>query len=466
MQDIAYGSYSALQIWATERFIHLDEFLSQLTRNKMKSSMAERSFITAVLVPQLKRKWISVQFDSNVCALGVQPDESVSLFGCGDPTTTKLALEKIIDLPCVPSYEVDNLSGLNQLFSCSWKRHKQVSKISSSKIEMDTAAICIIVSNEEYYLDEWLDYHLGLGFAHIYIYDNTDSFDLGHGWLDRRPRLYGKVTVLSYPGQDKQGSSYQHCGQNYLLGRYRWVGFFDADEYLVLKKHSTIKSFLMEYCETGAISINWQIHSWNGRLQYSPEPVTKRFQGMHAVDQHVKTISSVDAVNWTVTHHPHYTFLKAGFQQVDTNGDEISPKWQNRRFPSDVALFFHHHCKSHKEYIGKRMRGRATMSGEALVKSRNELVEKAKNKVGFHNTTRCVSSFVHDHGLLCRHQYFTMDLFFYCPIRPWKESILWHGTSLSLSIQNIHCMIRPIFTFVNSALWHRKLCQMQYVLLF
>ena len=31
----------------------------------------------------------------------------------------------------------------------------------------DKAAICLIVSNEEYYLDEWLDYHLGIGFQHM-----------------------------------------------------------------------------------------------------------------------------------------------------------------------------------------------------------------------------------------------------------------------------------------------------------
>lgn len=250
----------------------------------------------------------------------------------------------------------------------------------------DSAAICLIASNEEYYLDEWLDYHLGIGFQHIYIYDNSN--DLGNGWLDRRPRLEGKVTVNYYPGEDKQGAAYQHCGQNYLLGKYRWVGLFDADEYLVLKKHSNVVSFLSEYCKKGSISLSWQLHSWNGRLQYSPEPVTKRFQGMHSVDQHVKTISSVDAVDWSQVPHPHHTFLIEGYRQLDTKGNEIAPKWQNLRFPSDVAVFFHHHCKSHKEYIAKRTRGRATMSGAAHVKSRNELIEKAKNRDGFHNNTR------------------------------------------------------------------------------
>lgn len=248
------------------------------------------------------------------------------------------------------------------------------------------AAICLIVSNEEYYLDEWLDYHLGLGFHHIFIYDN--SGDLGNGWLDRRPRLHSKVTVQYYPGEDKQGVAYQHCGQYHLLGKYRWVGLFDADEYLVLKKHPNVIAFLTEYCKEGSISLSWQLHSWNGQLQYSPEPVTKRFQGMHSIDQHVKTISNVDAVDWAQVPHPHYTFLKDGFRQLDTRGEEISPKWQNLRFPSEVAVFFHHHCKSHKEYIAKRSRGRATMSGAAHVKSRNELIQKAKNKVGFHNNTR------------------------------------------------------------------------------
>jgi len=63
------------------------------------------------------------------------------------------------------------------------------------------------------------------------------------------------------------------------------------------------------------------------------------------------------------------------------------PYWQNLNYPSDVALLYHHHTKSHKEYIGKRSRGRATMEGEALRKSREELLGQARRRVGFHNST-------------------------------------------------------------------------------
>eukprot|EP01082_Thalassiosira_pseudonana_P003319 g3426.t1.1.5e174189 g3426 g3426.t1 contig12:2045619-2048359(-) len=383
---IVYGSNDAVKIWSTGRITQLDSFVNWLANEEFGTE--EDVFLSDFVLPLLKEAGVSVQYDSTICTLDAFPDESVSLVGCGDDSiTTKQDLEAAMGLQCVASYHFDDVKK-SQPTSCSWKTDKLISTIGSIKRERNTAAICLIVSNEEMYLDEWMDYHLGLGFSHIYIYDNTDSSDLGHGWLERRPRLDNKVTVTSYKGQNKQGSSYQHCAQNYLINRHRWVGFFDADEYLVLKKHSNVVSFLLEYCTRGAISLSWQLHSWNDRLQYSPDPVTKRFQGMHGIDQHVKTISSVDAINLTATHHPHYAFLKEGYTQLDTNGNEISPRWQNLRFPSDVGVFFHHHCKSWKEYVAKRMRGRATMSGNALEASRKELVQKAKNKDGFKNSTR------------------------------------------------------------------------------
>ena len=53
-----------------------------------------------------------------------------------------------------------------------------------------------------------------------------------------------------------------------------------------------------------------------------------------------------------------------------------------------MALLYHHHTKSHKEYIGKRSRGRATMEGEALRKSREELLGQARRRVRFHSASR------------------------------------------------------------------------------
>lgn len=39
------------------------------------------------------------------------------------------------------------------------------------------SAICSIARNENEYLDEWVTYHLNLGFDHIFIYDNNNPDD-------------------------------------------------------------------------------------------------------------------------------------------------------------------------------------------------------------------------------------------------------------------------------------------------
>ena len=40
------------------------------------------------------------------------------------------------------------------------------------------AVVWSIQTKEDAYIDEWVDYHLGLGFEMIYIYDNSDNYDL------------------------------------------------------------------------------------------------------------------------------------------------------------------------------------------------------------------------------------------------------------------------------------------------
>lgn len=212
----------------------------------------------------------------------------------------------------------------------------------------DTAAICAIVSSEEMYLDEWIDYHLGLGFSRIYIYDNSVDFDLGHGWLDRRHRLYNKVTVHHFPGTGQQLPAYRHCLKNYVIPQgHGWISFLDIDEFLVLKKHSNVIRFLMEYCKQGSVSINWQLFSWNERLQYSPEPVTKRFLGESRCveNMHVKVISNVDAIVPGQPENPHYVRLVEGHEQIDTDGNLVTDMWSNEARPTNVALIYHYHTK-------------------------------------------------------------------------------------------------------------------------
>jgi hypothetical protein len=217
-----------------------------------------------------------------------------------------------------------------------------------AKTANDTAAICVIASEEEKYIDEWLDFHLGIGFNHIYVYDNTDGFDLGHGWLARRPRLAKKVTVHHFPGDGKQLSAYRHCLKNYVRpDGHGWVAFLDVDEFFMLKKHASVIEFLLDHCKKGSVSLNWQLFGYDERMDFSPKPVTQRFQGQvfSRENIHVKSISNVDAIQPGQPNNPHYVHLVYGHQQLDTNGDVVENKWSNEARPTDVAVIYHFHTK-------------------------------------------------------------------------------------------------------------------------
>ena len=58
-----------------------------------------------------------------------------------------------------------------------------------------------------------------------------------------------------------------------------WVAFFDADEFLVLKNHSSVQTFLDDYGKVGgSLQIVWQLFGTsNQTAAHKTVPVTRRF---------------------------------------------------------------------------------------------------------------------------------------------------------------------------------------------
>jgi len=370
-QGIARGSYDAMKIWMTGRFHHLDNYLDKLLDENMGVGFAEDRFLQDEILPRLASANATMNFDSSFCALDAMPNDSVSLTKCGNIDNNERILRQIL-----------------HHHSCDFSSDRIVKKSeslnSNTANAIDTAAICTIVTNEEYYLDEWIDYHLGIGFSHFYLYDNSDEFDLGRGWLDSRPRLHQKVTIHSFPGIGMQMEAFRDCASRHG-SEHRWMAHLDADEYLVLRKHSSVVPFLEDYCEPGAVSINWIVQSWGSRLHYSPEPVTKRFPGSVGVDGIVKTITKVDALDLNGIINPHFTLLTENYHQVDTDGNildnalETAQRARNNRNLTNVASVYHFKTKSWKEFISKRERGRSDLSGEEHDEDRAVKLESARN---------------------------------------------------------------------------------------
>ena len=232
------------------------------------------------------------------------------------------------------------------------------------------ASIVAIAKLESQYIEEWVNYHLALGFDHIYLYDNEDSPTYASILKNKDQN---KVTVIHYPGKNYHWPVQHMILDDFTRNRMTQennthVVHIDIDEFIVIKKHETIKDFIREYFigDCGAIGINMRFFGSSGHTEPSLEPVTQRFTMREkAVDPGIKTIFAVEHFGWYP--NVHYIIPKEGYYLKSTSGQRIKHKiggCHNYDGPCDMAQLNHYKSRTLPEFIKIRSRGRADYLGE------------------------------------------------------------------------------------------------------
>lgn len=236
---------------------------------------------------------------------------------------------------------------------------------SSSSLKSRGAAICLIQKWGLRYIDEWVDYHHALGFDMIYIYDNSDDFELKE-WYEKRN--IKAIEVIHYPGEAKQKPAYNECLKSIQEREsHDWVAFFDLDEFLYIKDTNKFPH-IMDVLGTlpahaGSLAINWQLFGYNGQMKYEPKPVTFRFPGHEKkLNRHVKAIARVSATSEMDVHNV-VRYTDKSYKAYDTSGNIVRGCF-NDNLTGDVLVVNHFITKSVEEYRERCKRGRATTTRE------------------------------------------------------------------------------------------------------
>jgi hypothetical protein len=221
-------------------------------------------------------------------------------------------------------------------------------------------ALCAIVRNEIRSLVEWLAYHKALGFTEVVIYDNasTDGTTDVLRVLDEA----GELVHLDWPhsvGARPQRLAYEHARKH---SDADWLAFFDADEFLVLRRDRSIGDFLARFpADVSAVAVNWIVFGSGGEVTYRALPVIERFtdalSSQTTESRAVKAIGRRVRLSGTGIHR----VAVVGGRYVMPSGREavfdgltasIQPE-------TDVAALHHYAVKSHQEFAEKRARGHA-----------------------------------------------------------------------------------------------------------
>jgi hypothetical protein len=210
--------------------------------------------------------------------------------------------------------------------------------------KMKVSIVCI-AKQEDHYLEEWVNYHLKLGFDRIIIYVNNWRTNFSHE----------KVTLVEFDGREKQLPAYNSYIQN--NHEFDWTAFIDVDEFIVLKKHKNIKDFISDYKNYDSICMSWVLFGSNNLTfdENGEKSVLKRFTMRDKnANPHVKVLVKK---NKSVTFlDPHHTSL--GW--VDTNHTKGTGPY-NPNPITDIIQLNHYFTKTKEEFEKKIKRGRVDL---------------------------------------------------------------------------------------------------------
>lgn len=219
------------------------------------------------------------------------------------------------------------------------------------------AAIVCIAKDEDKYIDEWLGYHLKLGFSKAFVYQNDWRYAGDRG-------AYGDaVEWIEFDGPCAQLKAYNDFLAN-RRGDLDFAAFFDVDEYMCLAPGLALGDFLRRFSRCAGVALNWRLFGDSGLAAPSGDwSCAKRFVRRQAgYNEHVKTIVNLKtcgSVTGFVT--PHSVNLGHAFCCV---ADASGTRWVRGPFnrydgPELPAWLNHYFCKTKAEWEAKKAKGRA-----------------------------------------------------------------------------------------------------------
>jgi hypothetical protein len=228
------------------------------------------------------------------------------------------------------------------------------------------SVIFTLAKYESQYIEEFVVYHLGIGFSHIYIYDNEDIptyAKLLHKYVEN-----GSVIVIHVPFNNHE-KGIQLIVQDHFVTNYMYTNDYthccpiDIDEFIVLKQHTHIHDFIKQFIvdDVAGIAINWRFFGSSHHTINNGQPVTQRFtMRQKKYCEWVKTIFEIDKFSHFRNRSIHVIEPKPSYFIKDTFGTIVTSPYTN---PKNILLdnlfvqINHYAAKTFEEFCYQRKRG-------------------------------------------------------------------------------------------------------------
>lgn len=239
--------------------------------------------------------------------------------------------------------------------------------------------ICAVFQNEEFFLKEWLDYHIKIGVDYFYLYDNGSN-DSSRMIVEPYVES-GYVCVMDWTVETHSQGDYLNKLQlpiyNHALRivkeNAKWAAFIDIDEFIVPVKHKNLKEMLSEFSNCAAIVVNWQVYGTSGYHSLPSgslltECLIRKGKSDLEVNQLVKMIVQPQFV--ISIEDPHFFIVDERACVVNGEGKPLASQSRYQPISIDTVRINHYWFGTEKWFRENKLPRRAqwglTISDEAI----------------------------------------------------------------------------------------------------
>ena len=213
--------------------------------------------------------------------------------------------------------------------------------------------VCLIIKNENEYLDEWLTHYRGLGVDKFFIYDNNSSTPITSSDDD--------VDVILWENEKfgSQNNAYLNCCKTYPS--FDYIGFFDTDEFYYSKTmniKTDIKNLKEKFGDFNGLAIYWRMYGKTKPYFTERQPIINYKQ--YHVNDHIKSFLTPKSV--IKFNDPHFGNLRNKKYIDELGRNVIGPIGEHT---SDNIWIKHIWTRSESEFKEKLIRGEANLRGKS-----------------------------------------------------------------------------------------------------
>jgi Glycosyltransferase family 92 len=213
-------------------------------------------------------------------------------------------------------------------------------------------ALCCRIRDEARYLEEWLEYYLAAGVEHFFFYEKL-SQDNYRSVL--KPYINRDLVTLfdNWPHVPVSPAAEQDCILR-SIGRFEWVGFIDADEFVVIQDGRGIDEFLSQFRTAVSVALHCYVFGSGGHKKRPAGPVTAEYTRRAAEPNvHVKCFVHPECV--AKYRNPHSWYYRSMRCAVTETWRRVSGSLSTPA-SAKSAWINHYHHKSDQDYFEKAAR--------------------------------------------------------------------------------------------------------------